>query len=169
VVQAWKAWRNFWTKAVGFFQLFHAKGPGATQQTLARSGAIEQYVQLLKVLCASLRSACRSLLTTCQPAASVFKIAADLIDPCGTFTWKGLPAQLPYVTQAMAAKKRQQRRSASVGGTERQARHWNVVESSVGWLAVSLTRGVLDLAWTGTCPPPKKQVLSPLRQKAACC
>jgi serine/threonine protein kinase len=185
MVQVWKAWRVFWTEAVSFFQKFHAKGAAATQQSLSRSGAIARYVQQLKVLCASLRTASASIWTTCQTAASVFKISADLLDPCGTLTWKSLPAQLPLVTQALAAKKRQQRRSVSVGGLASrrpiEARPWSgVVESSVGWIAMSLTRGMLDLAWTGACPPPKKTVLTspasppkktvltPRRQKATC-
>jgi len=168
MVQAWKAWRSFWSEAVGLFQQFHAKGPVATQQALSRSGSISRYVQLLKALCASLRSAA-SACTTCQSASLVFKISADLLHPCGTIAWKSLPAQLPPVWQVTLSKKGQQKRSTSAGGTEGQARPWSgVLESGVGWIAMSLTRGMLDLAWTGTCPPPKKTVLTPRRQKATC-
>jgi serine/threonine protein kinase len=89
ITEAMRAWRCFWTDAMVFFQKFHCEGASSTQQALAKSSAISNFMQKQTVLCAALRVAAKKLQHSV--VSSVFAIAADLIDPRGTMDWQDIP------------------------------------------------------------------------------
>jgi len=154
---AMRAWRFFWTDAIAFFQKFHTEGVSNTQQAMAKSNIISNFMQKQTVLCAALRVAARKLEHSI--VSSVFDIAADLIDPRGTMEWSEMPQMLAQTESTSTAKvpdhseRSQDGTTVAVDGAPSLA---SSLESAMGWVAVALTRGVLDLAWAGADRPRRK-------------
>jgi len=168
ITGALRAWRFFWTDAMGFFQKFHSEGASSTQQALAKSSAMSNFIQKQTVLCAALRVASRKLQGSV--VSSVFAIAADLIDPRGTMEWPELPQILAKTESPSTADVPGCPEQGLAGATcvvDASPSVATSLESAMGWLAVALTRGVLDLAWVGADKPKGKSKRR--KSKAAIC
>jgi len=178
---AQKAWRNFWAEAVGLFQKFHGEGPSATRRALVKANVLLQYKNKLTALCSALRFA-HDAVQSGLPAL-VFKIAAELVDPQGTMCWQDITVLLHDSEAAIEQAKVRanaeadaenlaaaQQGSALVPTAENRAWSWNsalALESTASWVAMRLTRNVLDLALAGTDNSKSKK--GPRRRKTVLC
>jgi serine/threonine protein kinase len=159
ITGAMRAWRFFWTDAMGFYQKFHCEGVPSIQQAMAKSSAISNFMEKQTLLCAALRVAVRKLQHEHGVVSSVFAIAADLIDPQGSMDWLEMPQILPEhkSTSKTEAPDRSEQcqdgATVAVYGTPSLA---TSLESSMGWVAVTLTRRVLDLAGASADRPQQR-------------
>jgi len=94
VIEAWLAWRGYWSDAVALFQAYHAEGPEALRHKMARSSATTVQVQRLRHLCRALRAAAPVVASTSPAVSAIFRAAAEFVDPAGTLDWVDLPAVL---------------------------------------------------------------------------
>jgi len=168
ITAAMRAWRFFWTDAMVFFQKFHTEGASSTRKAMAKSSTISNFIQKQAALCVALRVASRKLQNSV--VSSVFAIAADLIDPRGTMEWPELPQILAKTESPSTADVPGCPEQGLAGATcvvDASPSVATSLESAMGWLAVALTRGVLDLAWVGADKPKGKSKRR--KSKAAIC
>lgn len=114
VIEAWLAWRGYWSDAVGLFQAYHSEGADNLRHKMARSGATDVQVQRLRHLCAALRAAVPSVASTYPAVSAIFRAAAEFIDPRGTLEWVDLPAVLSGKLGSTAAAKETKARNRSI-------------------------------------------------------
>jgi hypothetical protein len=173
LVTAQRAWRDFWTEALGLYQKFHGEGLSATRRALVQGNVLSQYKDKLTALCLALRAAHDTVQSSLP--AMVFKIAADLIDPQGVMCWQDIQKLLddgkaPNEHANVRANDLAtgQHGLASLPAVQDGARNWtSALESAASWLTTKLTHCVLDLALAGTEKPKRKTGLQ--RRKAALC
>lgn len=87
------AWRAYWADVMGLFQKFHAEGAVVVREMLARSQAISQLADELRMLCTQLRAAAALLPAGIE--ASVLKITSGLLDLRGSLSWEEVSVLLP--------------------------------------------------------------------------